>query len=199
MRVELSQGVSPESDLRALSQGTPWLGPLLDAIAGLPVEAWLAAGTVRGMVWDHLHGRMPSVPDGDVDVIWFDPEEKYSEVEIGRLLTMACPGVPWDAVNQATVHRWYGGNSGYRHLPFADLSAAMMSWPETATAIAIRRGGVGQVEVLAPFGLDDLVQMKWRHNPARASWEVCLQRYEDKCIARRWPAVTLCRADGVSQ
>ena len=35
-------------------------------------DCWIGAGFVRAALWDHLHGRVPTFPDGDVDVIWFD-------------------------------------------------------------------------------------------------------------------------------
>jgi len=49
----------------------------------------------------------------------------------------------------------------------------------------------GEIEVLAPFGLDDLLDGVWRRNPARvtdAEWQARLDR---KQPARRWPAVNI--------
>jgi hypothetical protein len=50
---------------------------------GLP-DCWVAAGFVRNMVWDYLHG-FPSTPLNDIDVIFFD----RSDVEM-RAHSKAC-------------------------------------------------------------------------------------------------------------
>ena len=35
-------------------------------------DGWIGAGFDRNAIWDHLHGRVPSRPAGDVDVLWHD-------------------------------------------------------------------------------------------------------------------------------
>lgn len=55
-----------------------WLGEdpvrcrLLLVLAGLQLpDAWLAAGFVRNLVWDRLHGYPEPTPLADLDVIHF--------------------------------------------------------------------------------------------------------------------------------
>ena len=40
--------------------------------------------------------------------------------------------------------------------PYLSSTDAMTHWPETVTAVGVRPGRDGEIEVEAPFGLDDL-------------------------------------------
>ncbi len=69
------------------------------------------------------------------------------------------------------------------------------TWPETATAVAVRMAADDRVEVLAPLGLDDLFGLVCRHNPGRATREVYRERVRNKRFAERWPALRVLDLD----
>ena len=120
-------------------------------------DCWIAAGCLRNLVWDQLHGRPVGLPT-DVDVIWFDPDARNEEAErtIESRLADVAPGVRWEVANQARMHLGNGD------APYTSSLDAMRYWPETATAVAARRTIDDRCEVIAPFGLDDLFAMKLR-------------------------------------
>jgi uncharacterized protein len=124
-------------------------------------DCWVGAGFVRNSVWDHLHGRPPSPPSGDVDVLWFDPEraDPSEDRKIEAILKALDPSVHWSVKNQARMHVRNGD------APYASASEAMQYWPETATAVAVRRNDRDYCEVAAPFGLDDLFDLTLRPAP----------------------------------
>lgn len=157
----------------------------LRAVRSLGLESWcIGAGAVRNLVWDTLHGYAPSEPV-DVDVACFDAghlDRKY-EVELEARLRERMPDVRWEAVNQARVYLWYP--SGGTTEPFSSLEQALASWPEYATAVGVTLHADDSLGVVAPHGLDDLFDMKVRHNPAWASVDVYLQRCRQKCYAER--------------
>ena len=63
-----------EARLRDLLNADPWRMAILHLLRALDLpDGWVAAGFVRDAVWDHLHGHAPSIPVGDIDIIWFDP------------------------------------------------------------------------------------------------------------------------------
>ncbi|MFM7609493.1 MAG: nucleotidyltransferase family protein, partial [Alphaproteobacteria bacterium] len=77
------------------------------------------------------------------------------------------------------------------HRPYCDIADALAHWPETATAIAARLGPNG-VEILAPFGVDDVLAMILRPTPAyRSKPEILLARLEAKGWRKRWPGLRL--------
>jgi hypothetical protein len=117
---------------------------------------------------------------GDVDVIWFDRARAGGPVdrELERQLLAADPAVRWSVKNQARMH----GRNG--DAPYQDAADAMRHWPETATAIAIRRTADGQLEIAAPFGLEDLFGCRLRAAGAFAGAKAAI--FEERCAAKNW-------------
>lgn len=155
---------------------------------GLP-DCWIAAGTIRNAVWDFLHQRTPSPPAGDIDVIWFDParNSRHFDLQIEERLQRLDDSVKWSVKNQSRMHLANGDP------PYQSACDAMRFWPETATAIGVRHGGRGNLEIAAPYGLDDLYQAIVRATPRfhiekRALFEA---RVQGKKWLEQWPLLRL--------
>jgi hypothetical protein len=183
-----------EDRMRDIIRSSAWLVRTLQAVrrTGLP-DAWVGAGVLRDLVWGQLYG--PGFAPGDVhdvDVVFLDPRDlsRQRDEQATRLLHEACPGVPWQARNQAAVHTWYHGRFGGEPVaPLLSIADAVATWPETATAVAVRLAPRGDIEVCAPLGLADLLGGVWRRNPRRASLAVSLARLARHQPATRWPGV----------
>ena len=178
--------------LGSLVRSTPWLLEALRAARDADPPDWLVGGGVlRDLVWDHLHGRPPA-PPRDLDLAFFDPTrlDRARDAEVEQALTVRLPGVPWDAKNQAAVHTWYGRVFG-EVAPLISAADGVATWPETATAVAVRLLPDDHIQVVAPCGLDDLFGLVCRRNPRRASVEHYRRRVRDKRIAARWPGVRI--------
>ena len=151
-----------------------------------PAGAWIGAGFVRNAVWDHLSGQdTEATPLADLDVVFHDPAIATAEhdARIEAALCTAAPDLPWSVHNQARMHERNG------HRPYRDVADALTHWPETATAIAARLGPKG-VEILAPFGVEDVLEMIIRPTPAfRTKPEIPLARLEAKGWLTRWPSL----------
>jgi len=71
--------------------------------------------------------------------------------------------------------------------PYPDVADAIWCWPETATAVAARIDG-GQVEVLAPHGIGNLVGLIVRPTPAfTRKMPVYQKPGAEKAWRQRWP------------
>jgi len=158
---------------------------------GLP--SWcIGAGIVRNLVWDTLHGFVPSCP-ADVDVVHFDAEAAPAmDGEIDRRLRGLMPGLEWEVTNRAHVHRWFEAELGRVVPPLRSLEEGIATWPEFATCVGVSLGADGSVHVIAPHGLDDLFELRVRHNPSRASVEDFKARVRSKRFQQRWPRLTIC-------
>ena len=99
------------------------------------------------------------------------------------------PRTPWDAKNQAAVHLWYAHKFGYAVEPLRSSADRVATWPETATAVALRLTEGDGLIVCAPFGLIDLLGLVHRRNPRRVSVEEYERRLRSKRISERWPHV----------
>ncbi|NMO54760.1 nucleotidyltransferase family protein [Actinoplanes sp. TBRC 11911] len=162
--------------------------------AGLP-DAWVGAGLIRDLVWGELHGDGFRPGDlNDVDVAFFDPRDlsRGNDDAATEKLRAAAPDVPWQAKNQAAVHTWYAERFGGEPVePLRSIADAVGTWPETATAVAVRLDHDDRLHVCAPYGLDDLLGGVWRRNPRRVSPEYSRQRRARQRPAERWPGVTV--------
>jgi hypothetical protein len=170
---------------------------LVDVLAavrasGLP-DAWVGAGVLRDLVWGELFG--PGFRPGeirDIDVVFYDPTDLSRERDerATEQLTAIRPGLPWEACNQAAVHTWYAKEFGGAAVPpLRSIAEAVATWPETATAVAVRLDGADDIQICAPLGLADLVRGVWRHNPARVSVAYSRQRLARHRPGERWPRI----------
>lgn len=152
-------------------------------------DCWIGAGAVRNAVWDHLHGRAPRAPGGDIDIIWFDPGQADREVDarIEQALRGADGAIDWSVKNQARMHT--GNGDG----PYASAPDAMRYWPETATAVGVRLDASGELVIAAPFGLDDLFDGVIRPTPAFTEHKRTLfdARWQGKRWLNEWPLLRL--------
>jgi hypothetical protein len=133
----------------------------------------------------------------DVDVAYFDPADlsPANDEQVTERLRSRLPDVPWEAINQAAVHRWYADVFGGPPVPpLTSIPDAVGTWPETATAVAVRLVG-DELEVCAPFGLADLLDGVWRWNPRRVPRERSLERLARHRPWARWPGVTVIPPD----
>lgn len=146
-------------------------------------ECLVAAGFVRNLVWDNIHGYA-STQLNDVDVIYFDIIGEFSEKTAQAQLERGMPEVKWQVKNQAKMHVHHG------HLPYRSVSEAMSFWPEKETAVGVRLTREGDIEVVAPFGIDSLLQGKLTHNKCQ-SLRLFEQRIERKQWLKLWPKLAL--------
>lgn len=170
------------SDIGRLLEAHAGLHALLSYLASLELpDAWIGAGAIRNPVWDVLHGRPIDLQRlDDVDVIFFDPGDtgRGREAEIERRLRARAPAVPWSAKNQARMHLRNGD------APYRDTVDAVAHWAETATAVAARSIG-GKLEVMAPYGVDDLLNLIVRPTPVFGHK---MDTYHERVTAKNWPA-----------
>jgi uncharacterized protein len=113
---------------------------------------YLAAGFVRNMVWDRLHGYETPTPLDDIDLIYFDPQRAHREYDrrIEEQLGLSDSSLPWSVRNQARMHERNGD------APYRSALDAMSYWVEQETAVGVRLEDNGRIEVVSAFGLDGL-------------------------------------------
>jgi hypothetical protein len=173
---------------------TPWLMRALRAARAVDAPDWLlCAGALRNAVWDRLHGFEAPSPLADTDIGFFDAADlsPSREEEVESALLARAPAFNWQAKNQAAVHLWYESRFGFAVSPFESTADAVATFPETAVCVGVRLLPDDSLHVVAPYGLDDLLGMVHRHNPARATVEIYEQRVASKRITERWPRVTV--------
>jgi hypothetical protein len=167
---------------------------LLDRLRALRLPQWrLVAGCLYQTVWNVLTGRPRGTGIQDYDVIYFDAADLSWEAEDAAIRRVAaaasgCVG-PVQLRNQARVHLWFADRFGVPYPPLGSADEALPRYASVVHAVGVRLEPDGRLDVLAPFGLNDLFGMVIRPNMRldnRASHAVKAAR------ARRfWPEVTV--------
>nr|WP_267900954.1 nucleotidyltransferase family protein [Cohnella endophytica] len=160
----------------------------LEAVQCLGLPNWcIAAGYVRNRVWDELHGYAENTRLNDVDVLYFDPLEldERKDKLLEEILRRQIGGYHWSVKNQARMHRRNG------HLPYESIEAAMLRWPETATAVGIALESGRRLRIISPHGLEDLFGLVIRRSPLFSDHEYFLTRVREKDWLTLWPRLKL--------
>jgi uncharacterized protein len=177
-------------ELVKIVSASPWFMDALRAVASLRLQTWcIGAGAVRNLVWDHLHNHAQPSSLSDVDVAYFDKDDLNAETEkaIQSALQGTAPNVPWEVTNQAAVHLWFENYFGHKVEPLHSLEEAIASWPEYATSVGVTLSDREEIQIISPWGLEDLFGVTVRRNPTRVSLETYRQRVEQKRYTQRWP------------
>ncbi len=129
----------------------------------------------------------------DVDVAFFDTADLTHDHELAAedTLQRVLPEIEWDVKNQARVHLWFEGRFGVAAERLTSAVDGIAMWPETATAVAVRRRADDRIEIAAPHGLDDLLDGVWRRNPPRVTDTEARERLARKQPLVRWPGVSV--------
>lgn len=138
---------------------------VLPAIAEVELpDCWLAGGAIRNTVWRCLYQPECRLSIKDFDVVFFDPfGERQQEQRVKAALERQFRGEIFDVKNQASFGVWRPWR-----FSFVNTAHGVAHWLHTATAVGVRMDSQGNMEILAPYGLDDLFAGILRPSPANA-------------------------------
>ena len=154
----------------------------------LGLNDWcLAAGFVRNLVWDRLHGFRQSTPLDDIDLVYFGSHNPTSDRDRALEARLKANSTfPWSVKNQARMHLRNNDPA------YSNTAEAMSYWVEIETAIGARLSTDGRhIEFVAPFGLAPLFAGTLTPNPKRPGREAFMARVEGKAWLSKWPRLVL--------
>lgn len=153
---------------------------------------YVGAGCITQTVWNALSGFPLLNNIKDVDFVYFDPSDltEDSENAVQERVREKFRDFPLqiDVNNEARVHLWYESKFGCSIRPYKSSEDAINTWPTTATSIALSAKN-GQLNVYAPFGLNDLFGMIARANKTQITEEIYLDKVER--WKKHWPNLTV--------
>ena len=162
-----------EDRLRAILRANPTVMSVLRVARGLDLPDWLLfSGAVYQPVWNHLTGRATDYGIRDYDIGYFDDSDLSYEAEDRVIRRVAAAFDPplREAVevrNQARVHLWFEDHFGESYEPLANTDEALTRFLSPAFAVGVRLRADDHMEIVAPFGLEDVFAMRIR--PLRPS------------------------------
>lgn len=172
-----------EQNILNLIKEDKWMMNILHIAEKLNLPDWvIGAGFVRNKVWDYLHEYSKSQVDtADIDLVYYDPNgnNQKSDEELSKKLENET-GIGWEIVNEFYAHQWN------KLPPYKSTEDALSHWPETATAIGVKLKN-GELKLLAPYGIDDLVNLIIRPSPKFTDIKNVRERMRQKKWQEKWP------------
>ena len=167
---------------------------LLTILRELALPQWrLVGGCLYQTVWNVLTDRPRGTGINDYDVIYFDdcdPSWDAEDAVIRRVAAATEGGVgPIEVRNQARVHLWFEHRFGTPYPPLAAADEAIARYASIAHAVGVRLEPDGRLDVVAPFGLDDIFAMVIRPNYALDNAASHARKAER--VKAIWPEVTV--------
>ncbi|WP_417310563.1 nucleotidyltransferase family protein [Devosia sp.] len=161
----------------------------------------MVAGAIYNLAWNRLTSRPALNGINDIDIFYFDVDDLSWEAEdrvIRRLeRRFADLPLPVQVRNQARVHLWFPEKFGVTEFaPLTSSSDMLDRYAARAHAVAARLTQDGRMEIIAPFGLDDLFSFRVVPNPVlpnQPAYEAKAQR-----ALELWPELTVLPWPGVA-
>lgn len=156
--------------LEAIIRARPVLMTVLEGlrVMALP-DHLLVAGAIYNEVWNHLTGRPALTGVNDIDVFYFDDSDIGWDAEdrVIKACDMRFAGLPLPVQvrNQARVHLWYEQKFGSPFSPLTSSAEMLGRYASRTHAVGARLDARGAMEIVAPFGLDDLFSFRMVPNP----------------------------------
>ncbi|QFU30116.1 hypothetical protein BSP_00425 [Brevundimonas sp. Bb-A] len=180
--------------LVAIVRNDPDLMTVLTTVRGLGLDDWLVfSGAVYQAAWNDVTGRAPGYGVKDFDVGYFDEDVSWDaeDVVIKRVAEAFQEPLRGrvEVRNQRRVSEWFETKFGEPYPPIDDTAEALKRFIAPAFAVGVRLAADDTITVVAPFGLDDVFDMRIRPNPLRP-----VAKDWDRVTARaleRWPELTI--------
>ncbi|MBZ9816104.1 nucleotidyltransferase family protein [Mesorhizobium sp. CA7] len=176
----------------AIIAADPLLDETLARVRQLALPDWLVvSGALYNSVWNHLTGKPPGYGIKDVDLFYFDDADLSYEAEdavIRRAAEhFAGMALPVEVRNQARVHLWYPVKFGQECPRYASASESVSYFASKTHAVGVRYDADGALELVAPFGLDDL--FSFRITPNRVLDNQRTHEAKGRRAQEYWPEI----------
>ena len=156
--------------LEAIIRQQPLLMRVLTGLRDMALpDHLLVAGAIYNQVWNHLTGRPDMTGVNDIDVFYFDDsdigwdaEDRVIKACEGRFAGL---GLPVQVRNQARVHLWFEQKFGSPFSPLRSSAEMLGRYASKTHAVGARLDAADRMEIIAPFGLDDLFSFRMVPNP----------------------------------
>ena len=172
LRFSGADAATQRDALEAIIRQQPVLMSVLEGLRNMALpDHLLVAGAIYNEVWNHLTGRPTLTGVNDIDVFYFDDSDIGWGAE--DLVIKACDArfghlaLPVQVRNQARVHLWYEARFDTPFgAPLVSSAEMLGRYASKTHAVGARLGADDAMEIIAPFGLDDLFSFRMVPNTA---------------------------------
>jgi uncharacterized protein len=167
--------MSLEADLEAILRRSAPMMQVLETARTLALPDWLLfSGAVYQRVLNDRTGRPLDYGIKDYDLGYFDAADTSYEAEDAVIARVAEAFEPplremVEVRNQARVHLWFEAKFGEAYDPLTTAAEALSRFVSPLFAVGVRLEMDDSMTIVAPFGLQDLFDLKLRPNPYRVT------------------------------
>lgn len=185
--------MSLEAELETILRRSEPLMQVLDAAREIDLPDWLIfSGAIYQRVLNHRTGRPLDYGIRDYDLGYFDVDTSY-EAEDAVIRRVAAAFDPplremVEVRNQARVHLWFEAKFGEPYEPLTTSAEALERFVSPLFAVGVRLEPDERMTIVAPFGLEDLFDLRLRPNPNRVT--AGFSRTSASTCAR-WPEIEI--------
>ncbi|MFE0016195.1 nucleotidyltransferase family protein [Mesorhizobium sp. NPDC059054] len=180
--------------LKAILRADPivWEALMLSRGLDLP-DGMVVSGAIYNSVWNSLTGKPPGHGIKDVDLFYCDGSDLSYEAEdaVIRRATAHFERLPLpvEVRNQARVHLWYPDRFGRACPAYRSSAEALGYFASRTHAVGVRLTPEDALEVVAPFGLDDI--FSFRITPNKVMDNRDTHRTKGERAVGLWPQITV--------
>ena len=172
----------------------PLIGEVLRRAAALALPDWLiVSGALYNTVWNHLSDRPSGHGVKDIDLFYFDSSDLSWRAEDAVIRhaasTFADLPAPVEVRNQARVHLWHEKRFGNAYPQLGSSAEALSYFASKTHAVGVRQETGGMIDVVAPFGLDDI--FSFRIVPNRMLDNAATHAAKGERAKRNWPEIEI--------
>jgi uncharacterized protein len=175
--------IKNEEDIIQLIKEDEWMMDILKVVKSLNLpDWWVCAGFIRSKIWDTLHDFKERTPIPDIDVIYFDDTniEELEEKKLEIRLRIILPNIPWSVKNEARMH--VVNNIP----PYSSSVDAISKFPETATSLGVKLDEKNDIILVAPWGVEDVINLEVKPTPYFKESKERAQIYEERITKKNW-------------
>lgn len=176
-----------KEDILRLIERDLWMMEVISIAKSLELKDWvIGAGFVRNKVWDCLSGKIVNgVDTPDVDLVYYDSggNDEEADEKLSKELSERT-GFNFEIVNEFYAHTWNN------LAPYKSTEDAISQWPETVTAVGVTMDNSGKIRLVAPYGIDDLINFIVRPTPLFINKiDLLRERVVKKKWLEKWPNI----------
>lgn len=153
-------------------------------------QAYICGGAIRDFVWNKQTNQTTNLRLGNIDIFYVDPGESNEQALIRQTqINQKYSKYLWNLTNIALPQRHTS-----KLILGKDILTTLQMFPETCSAVGIACDQMQNLSLVAPYGLEDLFELKVRPTPAIQNAKDYLnyqKRLERKKWQRQWPELTL--------
>lgn len=181
-----------EARLKKCLRESPKVMTVLFAARDTQLPDWrLFSGAVYQTVWNALTHRPTDYGVKDYDLAYFDlnlsaeNETTTQERLLAKIPAQLQKHV--DIANQARVHLWFEAEFNRPYSALMNTDEALKRSLFTAHAVGVRLEADGTLSIAAPYGLDDVFNMRLKPNPDLAIFNAHSVKQNE--AVERWPEI----------